>query len=96
MPVRPTSHREQQFDRCCGNCKHCHVVEFKGDPLCFHGDDATIRPSTLRDYWSEVEMEGRSVGLMEGEEYSEVWGGRVVEAACDVCDSWEPIEPTGT
>lgn len=65
--MRPATHSEQEHPKRCGNCKHCHVVEFKGDPLCFHGDDAKIVQSNLRDYWSEVELDGRSVGLMEGE-----------------------------
>ena len=92
--MRPSTHRDE-FPKRCGNCKHFHFVEFTGDPLCFHGDDAKIIPSDLRDYWSEVELDGRRVGLMYGKEYSEVLAGRVVNASCDVCDSWEPAKTPG-
>lgn len=93
--MRPSTHRNQEFAKRCGNCKHCHVVEFKDDSLCFYGDNAKIIPSDLRDYWSEVELDGLDVGIMEGEEYSEVWAGRVVSDWCDVCDSWEPAKTPG-
>lgn len=86
--MRPPSHRFQVPEKGCHNCRHAHVVEFKGDLLCFHGDNARSIPSNIREGWSTVTLDGRHVGDLEGDEWSKVWGGRVVESF-DVCDEWE-------
>jgi len=83
--VRPSSHRDQVPEKGCYNCRHSHVVEFKGDLLCFHGDNARFRPSDIREGWITVTLDGRYVGDLEGDEWSKVWGGRLV-ASFDVCD----------
>jgi hypothetical protein len=85
--TRPASHREQIPKRRCGNCRHGHLVEFKEDLLCFHGDQIVVLPG-LSDEDSEVWLSGESVSLLDGDEYDAVWGGRVVDAT-DICDAWE-------
>lgn len=86
--MRPTSHRDQIPEQGCHNCRHSHVVEFKGDLLCFHGDDIVATPSPCRDGWTDVELDGECVGIMDGDEWSKVWAGRVIDGT-DVCDEWE-------
>jgi len=88
--MRPPSHREQVHDKCCGNCRHSAVPEYKDDLLCFCGDNVVLRPSGLDGEWrTDVELAGDIIGLMDGDEYGEVWGDRVVDAD-DVCDEWKP------
>lgn len=33
-------------------------------------------------------MNGEEVGMMDGDEYSDVWGGRVIDSD-DICDEWK-------
>ncbi len=86
--TRPASHRTQRHPHDCGSCKYSAYPEYKEHLLCFHGDKAKIIPSSLREWWSDVIFNNRPVGLMEGDEYDEVWAGRVVEEE-DICDEWE-------
>ena len=96
--TRPSTHRDITPDQSCGNCRFSACVRYKGDLLCFHGDDVTIR----RDgpaCWDACDIELRQpnhpsedVALLEGEEYSTVWAGRIVDACLEVCDDWQPRE----
>jgi hypothetical protein len=86
--TRPASHREQIPERRCGNCRFSAVPEYKDHLLCFFGDKVEIIPG-LNPHKPTVLLDGEDVGLMEGDEYSEVWGGRVVEFS-EVCDEWQP------
>jgi hypothetical protein len=91
MP-RPDSHRYQQHEKCCGNCKFSHLVAYKLDLLCFYGD--TIRVIGKSEYpvtADLIQMNGEEVGMMDGEEYSSVWAGRIIDGD-DVCDKWEAAE----
>lgn len=92
--MRPSSHREQSHDRCCGTCRHSAVPEYKDHLLCFHGDDVVFRGPGLRAGTVDVILNDDSVGLMEGDEYDHVWGGRVVDTD-DVCDEWEQEQKGG-
>ena len=89
MP-RPPSYKEQPHERCCGNCRFAHLVAYKLDLLCFHGDNVEVTGQSKypvnADY---VLLDGEEVGLMEGDEYSRVWAGRIVESD-DICDDWKP------
>lgn len=89
--TRPASHREQEFDRSCGNCFFAHSPEYKRDLLCFFGDKIEINRWGFDGKIDKVDvrLDGDDVGLMEGEEYSQVWGGRVVDPVSDVCDEWK-------
>lgn len=88
---RPKSHREQVPLQRCDNCRFSAFVRYKRDLLCFHGDDVEIESGENGD---SVTLPGEiSVELMDGEEYSPIWGGRVVDGT-DICDEWKPIEPT--
>lgn len=91
--MRPGSHREQIPEKCCGNCKHARLVAYKLDLLCFHGDTIEITGQSGypvdADY---VYMNDSEVGLLYGEEYDDVWAGRIVDGD-DVCDEWSPREP---
>lgn len=86
--TRPASHREQTPPRRCGNCRFSAVPEYKNHLLCFFGDKVEFLPSYQPDK-PEVRLDGEHVGLLEGDEYSKVWGGRVVEYD-EVCDEWAP------
>ncbi len=87
--TRPASHRDQPHERCCGNCKFAHLVAYKHDLLCFHGDNIEVTGTSEYPVASEyVSVNGEEVGLMEGEDYSDVWAGRVVHSD-EVCDEWE-------
>lgn len=85
--TRPASHREQIPERRCDNCVFSHLVAYKDDLLCFHGDDIRITgKSECSEY---VELNGEDICLMDGEEYSKkVWAGRIVYSD-DVCDEWK-------
>lgn len=85
--TRPESHQEQLPVSRCGNCVHGHVPEYKYHRLCFYGDNYTASRSHLREYWSEVVLDGRDLCCVEGQDFDEVWAGRVVEDT-DVCDFW--------
>jgi hypothetical protein len=92
--TRPESHREQEHERRCGNCNHCHYVKFVEHVLCFHGDDikaerfgsGTFDKSFVR-LLSEPEFH-QDVELMDGDQLSRIWGNRSVDVS-DVCDQWE-------
>lgn len=91
--TRPSTHRNQDPPRRCGNCIYALYPEHKDDLLCFHGDSVTRRPSCLRGHWVDIELaDGRAVGLLDGDEYDQVWGGRVVDES-DICDEWFPKIP---
>jgi hypothetical protein len=85
--VRPESHRIQIPEKRCGNCRHGLIPEHKNDLLCFFGDRIVTQPSFVRDGWDDVLLDGEPVGLMDGDEYDHVWGGRAVDDE-DVCDEW--------
>lgn len=95
MP-RPSSHRDQPRERCCGNCAFAHLVAYKLDLLCFHGDDIHVTGQSgypvKADY---VILDREEVGMMEGDEYDSVWAGRLVDSD-DVCDEWKPEPPRKT
>lgn len=87
--TRPASHYENLPARRCGSCRHSAYVEFKRDTLCFFGDNVRIGKGC--DYPTpadSVELDGRDVGSMDGEEYSEVWAGRIVHPNLGTCDEW--------
>ena len=73
--MRPDSHHSQEHARCCGNCRHSQLIRYKHDLLCFHNEQPTA--DTLLD-----------IACMDGEEYSPIWGGRVVDHD-DCCSEWE-------
>lgn len=85
--MRPQSHREQIPEKRCGNCKHGLVPEFRDNLLCFHGDKIETKPG-LSAGTTEVWLNGEDVGTMDGDEYDQVWAGRLVDWD-DVCDEWE-------
>ena len=88
MP-RPPSHRDQPHDRCCGNCAFAHLVAYKLDLLCFHGDTIEVNGKSEYPVTSDHVFIGRDeVGMMEGDEYSNVWAGRIVDSD-EVCDEWK-------
>lgn len=93
--TRPESHREQEPpEKRCGNCRFGHFIEWKGDLLCFHGDDFdVIREGDESAVFLKGvgrDSDGDDVSMMDGEEYSNVWGGRVVGYS-DTCDEWKPV-----
>lgn len=86
--MRPASHREQQHLRSCANCWHSRLVAYKLQLLCFHGDSIKILgQSEYPVAADDVSLDGKEVGLMEGDEYDKVWAERVVDQE-DVCDEW--------
>jgi hypothetical protein len=85
----PKSHRSQPHERCCGNCKFAHLVAYKLDLLCFHGDDIKLHGiSSYPVAADHVSLRGDAVGMMEGDEYDRVWGTRVTDPD-SICDEWE-------
>lgn len=90
--MRPETHREQIPEKRCENCKFSELVHYKQDLLCFYGDNIKINKWHWKDSETintDVKLDGEDVGLMEGDEYSKVWGGRVVDYT-DICDEWQP------
>lgn len=88
--TRPASHREQPHERGCGNCFFSHLVAYKHNLLCFHGDNIEITGQSLYPVKSDyVLLDGEEVGMMDGDEWSDVWADRVVDCD-DVCDEWKP------
>lgn len=85
--MRPESHRECLPERRCGTCMHAHLLEFKGDLLCLHGDDFEVIPYETGTV--EIIVEGECVSVMDGGQYDEIWGGRVVDPCIEVCDEWK-------
>lgn len=91
--MRPDSHKEQIPEKLCENCKFCHEPNYKNDLLCFFGDNIKINKWHFKDsetIYTDIELNGEDVGFMEGDEYSKIWGGRVVDYT-DICDEWQPI-----
>ena len=68
-------------------------MAYKLDLLCFHGDSIEITGQSGypvdADY---VFMDGEEVGMLDGDEYSKVWAGRIVDSCVEVCDEWQPEE----
>lgn len=95
--TRPASHREELPAKSCGNCFWAAWPEYWDHLLCFHGDNAVVRPDPIRPddkFAREVTLEdGVEVHLLEGEERDEVWGGRVVDPLTEVCDEWREGGP---
>lgn len=89
--MRPESHREQVPDKRCGTCFFAIRPYFKDDLLCFHGDNIEVNhwryPAGDQQTHTDVFLDGEDVGIMDGEEYSKVWGGRVVDYT-DICDEY--------
>ena len=94
--TRPASHHEQPMPaQCCGNCTHAHVIQFKRDLLCFKGDRIEVQPGYNNDEDDVTLIVGlhrQDVSLLDGEEYSEVWGRRIVDPS-DACDEWQANTP---
>lgn len=66
------------------------MVAYKLDLLCFFGDSIEARGQSEYPVTADhVALNGEEVGLMDGEEYSRVWAGRVVDSD-DVCDEYQP------
>ena len=87
--MRPATHREQIPDKRCGNCRFAHIVSGKLDLLCFKGDQIEVTGKSGYPIDSDwIDLNGEDVGCLEGDAYSDVWGGRVVDGT-DVCDEWE-------
>ena len=87
--MRPASHRDQPHNKCCGNCRHSHLVAYKIDLLCFYGDKIKVTGQSGYPVTADYVILNRDeVGMMEGDEYSKVWGGRIIDSD-DVCDEWE-------
>jgi hypothetical protein len=89
--MRPETHREQIPEKRCGNCRHALYPEYKRDLLCFCDDEIEIRGPGISPGTTEVWLNGEHIGLLDGDEYDEVWAGRIVDWD-DVCDEWE-LEP---
>lgn len=86
--TRPQSHRSPPTpERCCAKCRYGLIPEYKEHRLCFYSDEIYFTPSCLREYWWDISFNGENVGLLDGDAYDEVWGGRVVEGE-DVCDEF--------
>lgn len=85
--MRPASHREQVPPQRCGNCLYGMIPEWKQHLLCFFGDEFTTQPSFVQAGCDDVLLNGEPVGLLDGDEYDAVWGGRAVDDT-DVCDCW--------
>jgi hypothetical protein len=88
--MRPTSYRYQIPAKCCGNCKYSATPEYKDDLLCIYGD-TLIKCNLLDDGKYDLEIGSQTIGLMDGDEYDKIWGGRVVDFN-DICDEWESVE----
>lgn len=61
---------------------------YKDDLLCFHGDAIRVEDSCSSSHKKDVILDSEPIGLMDGEEYSKVWGGRCVDDT-DICDEWK-------
>ncbi len=85
--MRPASYREQEPEQGCFNCRHGLCPEHKDHLLCFNGDRIIVGKA-IREDENEIILEGRSVGLLDGYDYDQVWGGRVVEPT-GICDEWK-------
>ena len=97
--TRPASHHEQALpEQGCHNCACSRFIEYKRDLLCFKNDRIeTIQGEDRLD--DVVLVTGSShasgehrviVSLLDGEDYSRVWGGRDVDPS-DSCDEWQAV-----
>ena len=90
--MRPDSHREQTHQKCCGNCKYAFLHRRFRDLLCFHGDNIKTKNwswiSEPKDIKIDVILDGDNVENLEGEQYGEIWAGRIIDSS-DICDEWE-------
>lgn len=95
--ARPPSHREYPLpEKRCGNCKHCILMAYKNDHICFYGEEIEDR------YTSHYPIEAEVITLKGGQtlnwenrwgdnsHYDKVWGGGIVDPNWEVCDCWEP------
>ena len=88
--MRPASHRHQDPTHGCFDCKYGIIPEYKYDDLlCFFGDDISTEGECYELGHVSVQINGDFVGLLEGDAYDSVWGGRVVDPS-DTCDEWTP------
>ncbi len=90
--MRPKSYSDKPPEKCCATCKFAHLVAYKLDLLCFHGD--TIEVTGNQEYpvrADYIDMCGEEVGMLEGDAYDKVWAGRVVDGS-GVCNEWVPCE----
>jgi len=88
--MRPATYNDTAPERCCSNCRHAHLIAVKLDLLCFHGD--TIEVTGHQEYpvrADHIDMGGEEVGMLEGDAYSKVWAGRIIDSDA-ICDQWEP------
>lgn len=94
--ARPPSHREYPLpEKRCGNCKHCILLYYRNDYVCFHGED--VERMDEQDYPNKSYI----VALKDGEvlnwenkwkdnsHYDKVWGRGAVDINWEVCDCWE-------
>lgn len=87
--MRPDSHREQVHEKRCGNCRFRHEVKFYRGDLCFFGEEHLLEISG-KDFDGEcITFNEIDLTICDGDEYSKVWGKRVVDRL-DICDKWEP------
>ena len=96
--MRPSTHHEQEPpERRGGNCAMMRRVEYKGETLCFHGDQIETQPGLNEamtglptDDVTLIEgVQRYSVGILDGDEWSRVWAGRTVDLT-DACSEWQP------
>lgn len=87
--MRPKTYNDTG-ERSCSNCRHSHLVSYKLDLLCFHGDE--IEVTGHQEYpviADHIQMAGEEVGMLEGDAYDKVWAGRIVDGGA-ICNQWEP------
>jgi hypothetical protein len=89
--MRPESYSDKPLERCCSTCRFSHLVAYKLDLLCFHGDKIEITGTSEYPVTAHhVMLNGNDdVGMMEGDSYDRIWGSRSVDGEA-VCDFWEP------
>lgn len=92
--TRPDSYNVPIPAKSCANCRFSRLVAYKLDLLCFHGDEIEVvgkcEYPVNADYvlLKDGKHAMAAVGLMDGDEYDKVWGGRIVD--CDgVCSEWK-------
>lgn len=86
--MRSASHKSQFPEHGCFDCKHGIIPCYKDHLLCFYGDaDLIVYSIDCESKKADIELNGLNVGLLEGDEYDQVWGGRVVDPT-DICDEW--------
>ena len=83
--TRPASYDDTPPTQRCGNCRFSRLIEYKRDLLCFFGDEIETRPGV--NGTDDVTFNGEIVGILDGDEYDKIWGGRVVDSDCR-CNEW--------